>query len=59
MGNSGKQAAATAKQQLATLRASMQKRNGLSAEEGGSQQKADWQAKEKLLRSHNLVVGTQ
>ena len=37
----------------ATVRASKQKRNGLSAE-GGSQQKADWKAKERLLRSHNM-----
>ena len=32
----------------------MQKRNGLSAEEGGSQQKADWRAKERGLRSDGL-----
>jgi len=31
---------------------------GCVAGGGGSQQKADWQARERMLRSHNLVVRT-
>ena len=54
----GKQAVATAEQQLASNSPSQEaSRTGRAAGGEGSQQKADWQAKERLLRCHNLVVG--
>jgi hypothetical protein len=58
-GNYGKQAAATAEQQgncpSQQAKAKRAERRG----GGGSQQKADWQAKERMLRSHSWTSGAQ